>query len=233
MTQRKRSIGMYCGGAAVWGAALIYFVAFSHDRSDRQTVRAAEPPVPVAVEDSDDSIVSAVEPRSRASRLLDAIRPSRLLRRKTEQSEPQRLDPAQTDATSAIPMRRIAEQPAVKTQAAGQAVGDQEELPFEVLQTAADQSRTGYGIPGSRRNGDGGSDQSDARRSLGEKLGLCRMSQGISRSALQPGVADWLHRLPRRKCQHHDERNRAYPPKISGCVAVFCESCPQLHGAQS
>ena len=126
MTQRKRSIGIYCGGAALWGT----------------TVRAAEPPVPVATDEStDDSGVAGQGIRSRTSRLLDAIRPSRLLRRKAESVEPQRLDPKQADAANSIPMRRMSEQSDVQHPAAmigkGQDATDRTLLPVEILQTAA------------------------------------------------------------------------------------------------
>ncbi|MDA0809877.1 MAG: hypothetical protein O2983_08980 [Planctomycetota bacterium] len=142
MTQRKRSIGIYCGGAALWGLALVYFVAFSNDSSDRTTVRAAEPPVPVAKDESiDDSGVAGQGIRSRTSRLLDAIRPSRLLRRKAEPVEPQRLNPKQSDATNSIPMQPAAEPSGVQHPAAtigkGQDATDRTLLPVEILQTAA------------------------------------------------------------------------------------------------
>jgi hypothetical protein len=163
MTQRKRSIGMYCAGVALWGLALAYFVAFSSGSSESLIVRAAEPPVPVAAEDADGQ--SEVT-RSRTSRLLDAIRPSRLLRRKveqtTEETEPQRLDPAQSSNASSIPMRPLGEQSRVQHPSARQTderiASDRDELPFELLQTAAsrtDQRGTGRRVSCSRRTGDG------------------------------------------------------------------------------
>lgn len=72
MTQRKRSIGIVLSGAALWSLALLCFVANPGAQPAGRTVRAEEPPVPVAGEPAK---------RSRTSRLLDAIRPNRFLRK--------------------------------------------------------------------------------------------------------------------------------------------------------
>ena len=138
MAERKRSIGIYLGGAGLWGLALVYFVAFSSSSSDIVTVRAAEPPIPVATEDA---AASSEVTRSRTSRLLDAIRPSRLLRRRKAKPEPQRLNAAQADGASSIPMKPVSQQLNVQQSgengAVARAIAERAELPVEVLQTAA------------------------------------------------------------------------------------------------
>jgi hypothetical protein len=83
MTQRQQSIGIFCcvAAVAVLGGVVTFVLNPGTDPASQRVAYAAAPPIPTVGSDQDAPAATKPTMRSRAARLLDGIRPSRVLER--------------------------------------------------------------------------------------------------------------------------------------------------------